>query len=112
MPRHELLVAELHRFERLLGEAFAAGGALQATAVAAQRERGYSSIVGHQVLAAISAANLSVSGAITSTADGHRRLEAIGKALGLDVIAYGDGVKPQIAPTGHLAASTPAAQDA
>lgn len=100
MPASERLVAELHTFERLLGEAFACGGRLAAAAINAQTSERLSITAGHQVLSAISAANQAVSDAVMRTAQGHRLLEALGQRLGHDPVAYGDVVKPPSATVG------------
>jgi hypothetical protein len=66
----------------------------------AQTDERLSPTVGHQILSAIGAANLSIGDALTKTAHGHRQLEILGRRLGLDPTAYGDGLKPPSAAIG------------
>lgn len=94
VPASERLTAELHNFERLLGEAFASGGRLAIAAIGAQTSERLSVTAGHQVLGAISSANQSISEAMSRAAQAHRQLELLGRRLGLDTSAYGDVVKP------------------
>lgn len=92
-PVHQF-VAELHGFERQLRGAFAAGGRLQVAAVEAQAAEGLSPVAGHQVLAAITAAQTAISEALTQAAGGHRLIERLGRSMAYDVQAYGEGTKP------------------
>lgn len=87
-------MAELHGFERLLRNTFAAGGRLQTAAVEAQAAEGLSPVAGHQVLRAITAAQAAVGEAIAQSAGGHRLVEQLGRSLQHDVHAYGEGTKP------------------
>lgn len=94
VPASERFVAELHAFERLLSDAYAAGGRLAAAAIGAQCENHLSPTAGHQVLGAISAANLSISDALSRASQGHRLAEVLARHLGIDPTSYGDGLKP------------------
>lgn len=87
-------MAALHHYERLLRDTFAAGGELALAAVSAQMGERLSPTAGHQLLVAIGAANVAVGEALAKTAQGHRQLEVLGRQLGIDPTAYGDGVKP------------------
>jgi len=89
------LVYALHAYEALLQVLFAKGGELAMAAIAAQSGENVSPISGHQVLAAISNAQLLVAGALGHMADGHRQLEVLGRKLGIDVSGFGDVLKPQ-----------------
>ncbi len=84
------LVGELRGFEHLLRAAYAAGGRLATAAAEAQANRRLSVTCGHQVLGAISAANVEVAEAIGRGAHAHRLLETLGRQLGVDTTAYGD----------------------
>lgn len=87
------MVRLLHEFERNLQAAFSTGGQLQSALTQAQIEAGLSPTAGHQVIASISSANQMISGALGSSAEGHRLIERLGKSLGYDIVQYGDGIK-------------------
>jgi hypothetical protein len=84
------LAGELRGYENLLRATYAAGGRLATAAAEAQASRRLSVICGHQVLAAISAANVEVAEAIAHGAHAHRLLDALARQLGVDTSAYGD----------------------
>lgn len=88
------LVNALHAYEQLLQALFSNGGHLAVAAIEAQTGENISPICGHQVLAAISNAQLMVAGALGHVADGHRQLEVLGRKLGIDVTDFGDVLKP------------------
>src|SRR3546814_5060786 len=69
------LFRSLFGYEHLLQRLFSEGGRLASAAVAAQSHENLSPVAGHQILSAISNAQLSVSGAIGHMAEGHRQLE-------------------------------------
>lgn len=85
-----LFVGELHAYERLLRGIYAAGGRLATAAIDAQVSRNLSPTAGHQILRSITTANVSVTEAITRSAEAHRLLEVLGRQLNVDVTAYGD----------------------
>ena len=87
------LVGELHAFENLLRDSYAAGARVSAAFAAAQKAEKLSPVAGHQFVAAISNAGVQACGALSATADAHRLLEKLGMRLGFDVKAYGDGGK-------------------
>lgn len=84
------LAGELRGFEHLLRAAYAAGGRLAVAAAEAQASERLSVTCGHQVLTAISGANVEVAEAIARGAQAHRLLETLARQLGKDVTAYGD----------------------
>jgi hypothetical protein len=96
-PCVEVLVSELHAYERLLQGLYAKGGELACAAIAAQEKQNVSPVAGHQILAAISNAQLMVASALGHMAEGHRQLETLGRKLGFDVSAFGDVLKPPAA---------------
>ena len=83
----------LHSYEGLLRDTFASMVRLQAAACEAQRLSGVGSTVGHQFLRAVTSSSVGITDALSHIADGHRLLEQLGKRLGYDVSAYGDGIK-------------------
>jgi len=102
------LVGELHAFENLLRDSYAAGARVSAAFAAAQKAEKLSPVAGHQFVAAISNAGVQACGALSATADAHRLLEKLGMRLGFDVSAYGDGQKDpkeEIFTSGALRAS-------
>lgn len=102
------LVDELHAFENLLRDSYAAGARVSAAFAAAQKAEKLSPVAGHQFVAAISNAGVQACGALSATADAHRLLEKLGMRLGFDVAAYGDGQKDpkeEIFTSGALRAS-------
>lgn len=84
------MVAELHRFERLLRETFASSARLAAAAAVAQEERGVSIMFGEKLYGLLASTSVDVSRAIATTSEAHRHLAAIGRKLGVDTRAYGD----------------------
>lgn len=93
-PEVAALASDLHAYEKLLQALFAKGGELSTSAILAQVGRNISPVAGHQVLAAISNAQLLTSSALGHIAEAHRMLEALGRRLGIDVQAFGDVLKP------------------
>ncbi|VVT20943.1 conserved hypothetical protein [Sphingomonas sp. EC-HK361] len=89
----EHLAECLHSYERLLRDNFASMARLQGAACEAQRLSGVGSTVGHQFLRAVTSSSVGITDALSHIADGHRLLEQLGKRLGYDVSAYGDGIK-------------------
>lgn len=87
------LTDALFGYERLLQQLFSEGGRLATAVVAAQAHENLSPVAGHQILSAISNAQLSVSGAIGHMAEGHRQLEVMAQKLGIDAEAFGDVIK-------------------
>jgi hypothetical protein len=87
------MVALLHQLERHIDGAIAIGGQLSTALVEARVERGLSATVGQPVFREIAQAQVALATARGSTVDMHRALERVGKALGIDVQAYGDGGK-------------------
>ncbi len=87
------LVAALVGYEQLLQRLFSEGGRLATAVVAAQARENLSPLAGHQILSAISNAQLSVTGAIGHMAEGHRQLEVMAAKLGIDPEAFGDVIK-------------------
>lgn len=87
------LVASLFSYEELLQRIFAEGGRLATAAIEAQAGQNLSPLAGHQILAAISNAQVAVTGALRHMAEGHRLLETLGQNLGMDVEAFGDVIK-------------------
>src|SRR3546814_17013256 len=87
------LFRSLFGYEHLLQRLFSEGGRLASAAVAAQSHENLSPVAGHQILSAISNAQLSVSGAIGHMAEGHRQLEFMAQKLGIDPDAFGDVIK-------------------
>lgn len=96
------LAAALFGYERLLQQIFAEGGRLATAAIEAQAHQNLSPLVGHQILSAITNAQLSVTGALSYMAEGHRQLEVLAQKLGIDPEAFGDVVKR---PAARAAAS-------
>ncbi|MCW1986003.1 UNVERIFIED_ORG: hypothetical protein M2348_001735 [Sphingomonas sp. R1F5B] len=93
-PSVTALVDDLHGYETLLQALFAKGGELSTSAIRAQVAGNLSPITGHQVLGAISHAQLLTSNALGHIAEAHRMLETLGRKLGIDVHAFGDVLKP------------------
>src|SRR3546814_19343559 len=89
------LFRSLFGYEHLLQRLFSEGGRLASAVVAAQSHENLSPVAGHQILSAISNAQLSVSGAIGHMAEGHRQLEFMAQKLGIDPEAFGDVIKRQ-----------------
>ena len=87
------LTDALFGYENLLQRLFSEGGRLASAVVAAQSHENLSPVTGHQILSAISNAQLSVSGAIGYMAEGHRQLEVMAQKLGIDPEAFGDVIK-------------------
>jgi hypothetical protein len=87
------LTDALFGYENLLQRLFSEGGRLASAVVAAQSRENLSPVAGHQILSAISNAQLSVSGAIGHMAEGHRQLEFMAQKLGIDPEAFGDVIK-------------------
>lgn len=75
------LTDALFGYEHLLQRLFSEGGRLASAVVAAQSHENLSPVAGHQILSAISNAQLSVSGAIGHMAEGHRQLEFMAQKL-------------------------------
>ncbi len=78
----------------MLQALYAKGGELATAAIVAQAGQNVSPIAGHQILTAISNAQLMASGALGHIAQAHRRLETLAHKLGIDVSAFGDVLKP------------------
>lgn len=78
----------------MLQALYAKGGELATSAIVAQAGHNMSPIAGHQVLAAISNAQLMTSSALSHIAQAHRDLEVLGRKLGIDPAAFGDVLKP------------------
>ena len=72
---------------------FAEGGRLATAAIKAQTHENLSPLVGHQILSAITNAQLSITGALGYMAEGHRQLAVLARKLGIDPEAFGDVVK-------------------
>lgn len=87
------LANALFDYEKQLQRLFAGGGRLVSALVAAQAGQNLSPVAGHQVLSAVSEAQLAVSGAIRHMAEGHRQLEVMALKFGFDPEAYGDVLK-------------------
>lgn len=87
------LTEALFGYEKLLQQIFAEGGRLATAAIEAQTHQNLSPLVGHQILSAITNAQLSVTGALSFMAEGHRQLEVLAQKLGIDPEAFGDVVK-------------------
>ncbi|WP_298672562.1 hypothetical protein [uncultured Sphingomonas sp.] len=85
-----MFVGEYRAYERSLRAVFASGGRVAAAAAEAQASQPLSPIAGHQVFAAISHANVSITDAISKIAEGHRVLEVMAGKMGVDITAYGD----------------------
>jgi hypothetical protein len=94
VPSIAALADDLHGYETLLQALFAKGGELSTSAIRAQVAGNLSPIAGHQVLGAISHAQLLTSNALGHIAQAHRMLETLGRKLGIDVHAFGDVLKP------------------
>lgn len=105
-PGIAALASDLHAYEKLLQALFAKGGELSTSAILAQVGRNLSPVAGHQVLAAISNAQLLTSNALGHIAEAHRMLETLGRKLGIDVQAFGDVLKP---PARAIGAEPPGA---
>lgn len=103
-PAVATLASDLHAYEKLLQTLFAKGGELSTSAILAQIGRNVSPVAGHQVLAAISNAQLLASSALGHVAEAHRMLEVLGRKLGIDVEAFGDVLKP---PSSAIGADQP-----
>ncbi|WP_183618929.1 hypothetical protein [Novosphingobium fluoreni] len=88
------LVSDLIAYERLLQTLFAKGGELATAAIIAQVGQKVSPICGHQILTAISNAQLLTSNALGHIAQAHRELETLAQRLGIDIRAFGDVLKP------------------
>ena len=99
-PGIAALASDLHAYEKLLQALFAKGGELSTSAILAQVGRNLSPVAGHQVLAAISNAQLLTSSALGQVAEAHRMLEMLGRKLGIDVQAFGDVLKPPASAIG------------
>lgn len=54
-----------------------------------QADRGLDPLAGHQIYHAFTSANLDVSSALSHAARGHRQLDLLAHALGIDVSGYG-----------------------
>ena len=87
------LAEALFGYETLLQQIFAEGGRLATAAIKAQTHENLSPLVGHQILSAITNAQLSITGALGYMAEGHRQLEVLARKLGIDPEAFGDVVK-------------------
>lgn len=87
------LTEALFSYEKLLQQIFAEGGRLATAAIDAQTHQNLSPLVGHQILSAITNAQLSITGALGYMAEGHRQLEVLAHKLGIDPEAFGDVVK-------------------
>lgn len=98
-PGIAALAGDLHAYEKLLQALFAKGGELSTSAILAQVGGNLSPLAGHQVLTAISHAQLQTSNALGHIAEAHRMLEALGRKLGIDVDAFGDVLKPPASAT-------------
>lgn len=92
-PGVAALASDLHAYETLLQALFAKGGELSTSAIIAQIGRNLSPVAGHQILTAISNAQLLTSTAIGHIAEAHRQLEVLGRKLGIEVHAFGDVLK-------------------
>ncbi|MES2753162.1 MAG: hypothetical protein V4659_00705 [Pseudomonadota bacterium] len=92
------MVGDLQAFERSLRACFAAAGRLTQSAAEADAEQNLGGLAGHQIYGSIATAQIGISTAITATATGHRQLATLGKKLGFDVQAWGDGQKPPEEP--------------
>lgn len=105
------MVQRLQEFEALLRKTLAAGGQVAAAMAEASEAERLSAVAGHQIFAAITNANLSISTALTGTAKGHRLLEELAVRLGYATTGYGDVQKdPQVWFTSASAATTDAAR--
>lgn len=87
------LTEALFSYEKLLQQIFAEGGRLATAAIEAQTDQNLSPLVGHQILSALTNAQLSITGALGYMAEGHRQLEVLAQKLGIDPEAFGDVVK-------------------
>ena len=90
------MVAAYHDYERQLAATFAAGGRLNTAVAEAQRTMvgrlGY--LGGHQVIASITNAQAHIGQAITSGAEGHRKLSRLGDSMGYRFASeFGDSRK-------------------
>lgn len=61
----------------------------------AQDDVGLSPLAGHRIFAKLDEAQLQVSTALTTTAQGHALIRAIGPIVGIDPSAYGEGTDPE-----------------
>src|SRR3546814_15807105 len=92
------LFRSLFGYEHLLQRLFSEGGRLASAVVAAQSHDNLSPVAGHQILSAISNAQLSVSSAIRHMSAGHRPPEFMAQQLGLDPESFGAVLKPPTSP--------------
>ena len=98
------LVHALHDMETLIRATWAASGRVATAFAAAEQAEGFSPLVGHQFVAQISRTSLSISDALSHTAEGHRFLRRVATKLGYDTTAYGDAAtEPHEAFTGASA---------
>jgi hypothetical protein len=91
------LASALKAYERLLRQTLSAGSNLVTVAVEAQANRGLDPTAGHQIYHAFNAANLDISNALSNTARGHRQLDTLAQAMGIDITSYGK-TQPMPAP--------------
>lgn len=91
------LVNALHDYERLLQALYAKGGELATAAILTQAGYKLAPVAGHQVLTALSNAQLMTSTALGHIAQAHRDLEVLARKLGIDVTGFGDVLKPPAA---------------
>lgn len=81
--------------EAHIDAAFASLGKLATAIVRARKAHGLSAVVGQPVFAAVSQASISLVEARGHAVKGHRLLEPIAKALGLDIRSYGEERKDE-----------------
>jgi hypothetical protein len=89
----ERLADTLARLEHHIDAAFATAGELSTELVHAKQAHNLSSVVGQSAFAAFGKAHLALVEARGHAVSGHRLLEQLGKYLGIDTTAFGDGVK-------------------
>jgi hypothetical protein len=87
------LASDLHAYEKLLQALYAKGGELATAAILAQAGHNLSPVAGHQILTAISNAQLMTSTALGHMAQAHRDLEVLARKLGIDITGFGDVLK-------------------
>lgn len=80
----------LRQFEDLLDQAFAVGGALASALVEARRSHALSAVVGQKAFTAIAEAQLAVTQARGHSVAGHRFLDRVADALGIEPALFGD----------------------
>lgn len=81
---------QLRTVEVLMDQVFAATGRLMTSLITARIDQGISPVVGKNIRPLVSDVAVHISNGQARAADLHRMLEAVAKARGLDVTAFGD----------------------